>query len=426
MNEQTGFLPSRLLSGNFDFDFGLGLPTLPLPRNTWTGSFVESKLIDKKTLKTTAMLPVVDSIISDYGSQYLRVRFTIRFIEFINQKFMLYQFGLPGQRIPYALEVSRKLNQYSIMEIDPNEEKTRETLNYYLGNQLFLVNTSNIRLLTDYGVNLAAGFLQKLAQIEYVTANQRKKLLPEQARDFITDCQKTIEKHLDEMFQSLNSKTAAVQPDTSSVKLPAGLIAVNAASLKKINPSLPPSRADDLAPYLNQAIAEAQISTLVGEAMFLAQLLHEMGIKTDLNEGGGKKRYEGKVYDYFFFMYDKESPAANRRKVALALGNDQPGDGVRYHGRGYIQLTGKTNYTSAGTYLNLDLVNTPDLANDPQNSVRIAAWFWRFGNGNLNNFTDKDSETNFQTVTTRINGGLTNYQERLTLYKNAKKQFGIK
>jgi predicted chitinase len=180
-----------------------------------------------------------------------------------------------------------------------------------------------------------------------------------------------------------------------------------------------------LAPFLNQAVADAKISTKTGEAMFLAQMLHEMGTKSDLNEDGGKKAYQGKTYDYFFYMYDKDSPDPVRQAKAKELGNTQAGDGEKFHGRGYVQLTGRGNYEAAGKYLNLDLVNNPELANEPKNAVRIAAWFWRFGNGDLNNFSKEDSETNFQTVTKRINGGLTNYADRVRLYQNAKKELGL-
>ena len=57
-------------------------------------------------------------------------------------------------------------------------------------------------------------------------------------------------------------------------------------------------------------------------------------------------------------------------------GNDQPGDGWLYRGRGYIQLTGKDNYRAAGEALGLDLVGKPDLAADPGHASKIAAWYW--------------------------------------------------
>lgn len=57
-------------------------------------------------------------------------------------------------------------------------------------------------------------------------------------------------------------------------------------------------------------------------------------------------------------------------------GNDNPGDGYTYRGRGYIQLTGKENYRKAGEALGLDLVKHPELAAEPKNASKIAAWYW--------------------------------------------------
>jgi putative chitinase len=59
------------------------------------------------------------------------------------------------------------------------------------------------------------------------------------------------------------------------------------------------------------------------------------------------------------------------------LGNDTPGDGWRYHGRGYIQLTGKANYRSASQALNVDLVQRPCLAAESETAACIAIWYWR-------------------------------------------------
>ncbi|WP_147651400.1 peptidoglycan-binding protein [Vulcaniibacterium gelatinicum] len=59
------------------------------------------------------------------------------------------------------------------------------------------------------------------------------------------------------------------------------------------------------------------------------------------------------------------------------MGNTKPGDGYKYHGRGYIQLTGKDQYRAAGEALGLDLINKPELAAESENAVRIAIWFWQ-------------------------------------------------
>jgi predicted chitinase len=59
------------------------------------------------------------------------------------------------------------------------------------------------------------------------------------------------------------------------------------------------------------------------------------------------------------------------------IGNTQPGDGVRYKGRGYIQLTGRSNYRYYGAKIGVDLENNPDLALRPDVAAKIAAAYWK-------------------------------------------------
>lgn len=71
---------------------------------------------------------------------------------------------------------------------------------------------------------------------------------------------------------------------------------------------------------------------------------------------------------YFTRRYD---PAGEHTAIARALGNTEPGDGVRFHGRGYVQLTGRRNYADWGHRLGLDLLAEPDLCLDPAVAARI-------------------------------------------------------
>jgi putative chitinase len=66
-------------------------------------------------------------------------------------------------------------------------------------------------------------------------------------------------------------------------------------------------------------------------------------------------------------------------EIGHRLGNTQAGDGFLYRGRGYVQITGRENYTHIGSLLGLDLVNNPDLALEPDTAYRIAADGMRHG-----------------------------------------------
>lgn len=79
-----------------------------------------------------------------------------------------------------------------------------------------------------------------------------------------------------------------------------------------------------------------------------------------INERGGEA--------YFFRMYD---PYGQRPAVAKALGNTQRGDGAKFHGRGYVQLTGRANSLRASKALGVDFVANPDLALNPPLAAAI-------------------------------------------------------
>jgi putative chitinase len=78
------------------------------------------------------------------------------------------------------------------------------------------------------------------------------------------------------------------------------------------------------------------------------------------------KEYGGTAY--FRRMYDIEG---DRPAKARELGNLTPGDGARFCGRGYVQLTGRANYDKAGRELGLPLVDDPDLALQPAVAAKI-------------------------------------------------------
>lgn len=74
---------------------------------------------------------------------------------------------------------------------------------------------------------------------------------------------------------------------------------------------------------------------------------------------------------YFKRMYDK---TGERPHIAKQLGNTEVGDGARYPGRGYSQITGRANYRKAGNAIGIDLLKEPTKAEDPAIAARILVW----------------------------------------------------
>jgi predicted chitinase len=135
-------------------------------------------------------------------------------------------------------------------------------------------------------------------------------------------------------------------------------------------------------------------------AAFMAQCAHEtLDFKT-LREIGGSLDF--RKYD------PKHAP-----KKARALGNKYAGDGARYKGRGYIQLTGRDNYRRAGQELNLPLEKHPELAEKPEIAAQIAVWFWKHRvQPNVDNYHDVTD------VTKPINPSLNGLQDRKENFKS--------
>lgn len=153
-------------------------------------------------------------------------------------------------------------------------------------------------------------------------------------------------------------------------------------------------RADAFIDPLNDAMHEFEIdATPLREAAFLAQIAHESGSLQFTRELASGAAYEGRK----------------------DLGNTEPGDGIRYKGRGLIQITGRSNYLDCGTALGLDLIGEPELLESPENASRSAGWFWE--THGLNELADKGD---FLLITKRINGGTNGYQERVAYYDRAK------
>jgi putative chitinase len=183
----------------------------------------------------------------------------------------------------------------------------------------------------------------------------------------------------------------------TSAKAP---VEVTLHQLHTIMPHLTTSRGNLYIDPLNRAMAEFHVTTRLRKAAFLAQIAEESVELLYFQEIASGWEYD----------------ISHNRALALELGNTKVGDGPRYKGRGPIQLTGKSNYRSAGQALGLDLVDHPDKAAQPNVGFRVAGWFW-VGHS-LNGLADKQD---FREITRRINGGYNGYSVRLAYYEHALK-----
>ena len=166
---------------------------------------------------------------------------------------------------------------------------------------------------------------------------------------------------------------------------------IHADELAKIMP-YGKKRIPDFEPHLNSAMAEFEINTPLREAAFIAQLAHESGEFRYVRELASGEEYEGRK----------------------DLGNLFPGDGVKYKGRGLIQITGHANYKALSDYFGADFIENPELLEQPEWACRSAGWFWH--THGLNELADRED---FKLITKRINGGYNGLQDRLAYYTKA-------
>jgi putative chitinase len=181
------------------------------------------------------------------------------------------------------------------------------------------------------------------------------------------------------------------------------------AQLRAIMPALAPARRKTLLPFLGAALAEFSIATPARAAAFVAQLAHE----------SGQLRYFEEIWGPTPAQLRYEPPST----LATKLGNTEPGDGLRFKGRGPIQITGRSNYRRYGDLLGLDLILDPPSAAEPGVGFRTAGVFWE-KNG-LNELSDKASLAAFKAITKRINGGYNGQADRERFYAAARAALGV-
>jgi putative chitinase len=178
----------------------------------------------------------------------------------------------------------------------------------------------------------------------------------------------------------------------------------------------------ELAKKYKTILDNAKINTSLRLAHFFAQLDHESGLKPieeNLNySASGLIRVFRKYFNDLEAIQFQRQPERIANRVyanRMANGNENSGDGWKYRGRGFIQITGKENYSNLSKDTKIDYVANPDLLLRESDAMISAIWFWN--KKGLNSFADKDD---LFTITKRINGGLNGLvdrQNKLIKYK---------
>lgn len=166
------------------------------------------------------------------------------------------------------------------------------------------------------------------------------------------------------------------------------------------------------------------VNTPLRLAHFLAQCGHESGgfRLTQENLNYSAKGLMGTFKKYFPTQALADAYARQPQKIAnkvyggrMGNGLEATGEGFKFRGRGYIQLTGKQNYTAFDLAVEDDILANPDLVSS-KHALSSAAWFWK-KNG-LNLIADTGSSTEVVTkITKRVNGGTIGLADRIKHFK---------
>lgn len=186
---------------------------------------------------------------------------------------------------------------------------------------------------------------------------------------------------------------------------------VNASQLQKlgINPNLEK--------VFNDTFERWNINTPQRQAAFIGQCGHECGnfkiLEENLNYSADRLV---KIWPKRFTSLEMAQPY-NRNPRAIAnkvyggrMGNrdEASGDGYRFRGSGWLQLTGHDNFYHAGKAIGQDFVMNPDLVRTPEFAAQTAGWFWSTHNCNA-----KADVKDWTGLTKIINGGVLGLNERI-------------
>jgi len=165
------------------------------------------------------------------------------------------------------------------------------------------------------------------------------------------------------------------------------------------------------------------INTPLRLAHFLAQTGHESGnftiTKENLSYSADRLQV---IFKKYFTAESAIEYARKPEKIAnivyanrMGNGNQASGEGYKFRGRGFIQLTGKENYASFDKTVEDDILANPDLISTKY-PLLSAAWFWN--KNSLNTIADGGATDEVITkITKRINGGVIGLSDRILHFK---------
>ena len=180
---------------------------------------------------------------------------------------------------------------------------------------------------------------------------------------------------------------------------------------------------DSVINQIPEIMEKFQINTTLRLSHFLAQCQHESGNFSIVNENLNYSAARlGQVFPAYFKNKDVNQYGGHPEKIAslvygsrMGNGAESTGEGYKFRGRGYIQLTGKDNYTAFTKLIGEDCVANPDLVSTKY-PLASAAWF--FSKNGLNAIADKGAAVDVVTlITKRINGGTMGLDQRIEKFK---------
>ena len=226
-------------------------------------------------------------------------------------------------------------------------------------------------------------------------------------------------------FQNKNGLSAdgIVGPSTWEKIMGQGVVTpqvvpqVGGLNLSKLKGHIP----DSVISQIPEVASKFKIDTPLKLAHFLAQCGHESGgfkvVNENLNYSADGLK---KIFTKYFKDVLAEGYARNPEKIAnrvyggrMGNGPESTGEGFKFRGRGYIQLTGKDNYTAFGKAINEDIIGNPDLVSTKY-PLLSAAWF--FSKNCLSKCIDA-SDATVTSVTKCVNGGTIGLPDRLKHFK---------